>query len=90
MITSGLGETRLNGAKANILKSNHLLYQHNKKKYIKHLVTKMEAISEHDIYIVQELNKIYSLQLIQVYVTTNKFKQSEQFYEDIANTSILC
>lgn len=94
----GLSETRLQGEDATTLRSGHLFYQKNTdtnshlggvalmvNRKLKHLVTKMEAISNRVIYIILKINKRHSMQVIQVYAPTSSYpdQEAEQFYEDI-------
>ncbi|XP_044749743.1 uncharacterized protein LOC123310343 [Coccinella septempunctata] len=76
----GLSETRLLEEKCTILHSRHMFFQNNKdtnphiggigilvNKRIKHLVTKIIAISDRVIYIVVQISEGYTLQVIQIY-----------------------
>lgn len=95
----GISETRIGGEASSILKSGHLLYQKNQEinhhiggtaiiihRRIRHLVTKTRAISDRVIYIMIQLNKMHSVQIIQAYAPTSKSpeEECEQFYEDIS------
>lgn len=95
----GLCETRLPEEKCTTLKTGHILYQNNGEedthlggvailvhRKIKHLITKMRAISPRVIYVILKISKRYNLQIIQVYAPTSASENDEveQLYEDIS------
>ncbi|EFN65839.1 Craniofacial development protein 2, partial [Camponotus floridanus] len=93
----GVSETRLPGEETTLLKSGHLLFQKNAEeshlggvallihKEIKHLVTKLKAVSDRVAYVLLRLNQRYILQIIQAYAPTSTAQDEdiERFYEDL-------
>jgi len=78
----GISETRLTGEATTTLRSGHVLFQKNSEathlggvailihKKIRHLITKMKAVSDRIVYALLRLNQRYSLQVIQAYAPT--------------------
>jgi len=54
-------------------------------KRIRHLITKMKAVSDRIVYALLRLTQRYSLQVIQAYAptSTSQIEDIERFYEDL-------